>query len=182
MEVDVHGLTLEIVRGDITRQEDVECIVSGAESRILKSEGVSGAVQRIGGPQLTEAVRRMTPVRPGEAFITEGYYLPNDYVIHCRGPVYKRDIPADVLLVTCYRNILALAEKYHIETIALPALATGRGGYPFHEAAEMALHTVIEQAPSLKYVKRVRFVLDSAEKIVRFKASMNEITVEKELS
>lgn len=85
--------------------------------------------------------------------------LPNQYVIHCLGPVYGVDEPSQRLLAECYRNSLELADSKGIESVAFPAISTGAFGYPLEEAAEVALGTVKKVLPQLKNVKRVRFVL-----------------------
>ncbi|MDK2872043.1 MAG: O-acetyl-ADP-ribose deacetylase [bacterium] len=103
----------------------------------------------------------MAPIKPGEAVITGGHKLPNRYVIHCLGPVYGVDKPEAELLARCYRNALLLAEEHKIDSIAFPAISTGAFGYPMEEAAEIAFKTLLEMIPSLKYVKRIRFVLYS---------------------
>lgn len=54
---------------------------------------------------------------------------------------------------------MQLAEKHDIDSIAFPAISTGFFGYPMGEAAEVALKTVSELIPSLRKVKRIRFVL-----------------------
>ncbi|WP_373497672.1 macro domain-containing protein, partial [Aquiflexum sp.] len=48
----------------------------------------------------------MAPIRPGEAIITGAHHLPNQYIIHCLGPVYGVDRPSDLLLGDCYRNAI----------------------------------------------------------------------------
>ncbi|WP_147804009.1 macro domain-containing protein [Alkalicoccus halolimnae] len=182
MELVVNGVTLEIVRGDITRQPGLDCIVSSANAQLKKGEGVSGDVHRAAGPTLDEAARRYAPVRPGEVRITEGYHLPNDYIIHCRGPAYGKDYPADVLLFACYRNIFSLAEKYRLESIAIPAIATGGCGYPMQEAAEVALQVFKTESKEFNYLKNVRFVLYSVRELVLFKTALHVLDAEKELT
>ncbi len=81
------------------------------------------------------------------------------YVIHCLGPVYGRDEPADQLLASCYREALRRAEEQKIRSIAFPAISTGAFGYPVEPAADIALRTVAEGAPRLQFVERIRFVL-----------------------
>ena len=155
----VHGVAVECVRGDITAQEDVAAIVNAANAELRSGGGVAGAIHRAAGPGLERETRPLAPIRPGEAVITGGHDLPNDYVIHTLGPVYGRDRPEAELLANCYRNALALAERYGIDAIAFPAISTGVFGYPLEEAAEVALGTVVEEAETLERVRLIRFVL-----------------------
>ncbi len=94
--------------------------------------------------------------------ITSAHRLPNRFVIHCLGPIYGHDEPADALLASCYRRALALAEEHAVTSIAFPAISTGAFGYPLRAAARIALQTVIERAPALESVRRIRFVLFDA--------------------
>jgi O-acetyl-ADP-ribose deacetylase (regulator of RNase III) len=120
---------------------------------------VAGAIHRAAGPGLAEECRPLAPINPGEAVLTGGHGLPNDYVIHCLGPVYGRDAPEDKLLARSYENALHLAEEHGIDSIAFPAISTGAFGYPLEGAAEVAMLSVAEALPRLRAVKRVRFVL-----------------------
>jgi O-acetyl-ADP-ribose deacetylase (regulator of RNase III) len=156
---EVHGVTVECVRGDITAQDDLAAIVNAANAELRSGGGVAGAIHRAAGPGLEEEARPLAPIRPGEAVITGGHDLPNRYVIHTLGPVYGQDRPEEELLANCYRNALALAEENGIDSIAFPAISTGVFGYPVEEAAEVALRTVVEEAESLEHVRLIRFVL-----------------------
>jgi O-acetyl-ADP-ribose deacetylase len=159
----VHGVTVECVRGDITAQDDVAAIVNAANAELRSGGGVAGAIHRAGGPKLERETRPLAPIRPGEAVITGGHDLPNDYVIHALGPVYGQDRPEAELLANCYRNALALAEQNGIDSIALPAISTGVFGYPVEEAAEVALRAVVEETEKLERVRLIRFVLFAEE-------------------
>jgi O-acetyl-ADP-ribose deacetylase (regulator of RNase III) len=159
----VHGVIIECVRGDITAQDDVAVIVNAANSELRSGGGVAGAIHRAAGPELEREARPLAPIRPGEAVITSGHDLPNDYVIHTLGPVYGQDRPEAELLANCYRNALALAEENGIGSIAFPAISTGVFGYPVEEAAEVALRTVKVEAERLEQVRLIRFVLFAEE-------------------
>lgn len=161
MRIERHGLTLELATGDIAAQPDVEAVVNAANARLRIGGGVAGALHRAAGPGLEAEAAPLGPLRPGEAVLTGGHELPNRYVIHVLGPVYGRDEPADRLLADGYRNALALADEHGIASIAFPAISTGAFGYPVEPAAEIALATVLEQAPGLGAVRLVRFVLYS---------------------
>lgn len=161
MKVNISGLELECIQGNIAAQNNITAVVNAANAWLRKGGGVAGALHSAAGPGLEEECRPLAPIKPGEAVITGGHNLPNRYVIHVLGPVYGRDKPEDELLSNCYRNALKLADSYAIDSIAFPSISTGVFGYPMQEAAEVAFRTVIETVPELKKVKKVRFVLYS---------------------
>lgn len=169
MDVTVSDIVVEIARGDITDQPDVDAVVNAANAQLRIGGGVAGAIHRGAGPGLAEETRTLAPIEPGEAVITGGHRLPNPHVIHCLGPVYGRDEPAGELLARCYREALRLAEEHGLDSVAFPAISTGAFGYPMREAAEIAARTVLEAAASLENVRLVRFVLwgEEAERIHR---------------
>lgn len=154
------GVFIECVRGDITRQPDIEAVVNAANAELMPGGGVAGAIHRAAGPGLAEECAPLAPIKPGEAVITGAHNLPNSYVIHCLGPVYGRDEPGEVLLGNCYRNALRLAEEKKISSIAFPSISTGAFGYPVEEAAETAFGAIAGMLP-LEHVRRIRFVLFS---------------------
>ncbi len=161
MKKKVYGVTVECVRGDIAHQDNFSAVVNAANAQLRIGGGVAGAIHRAAGPELEEACRPQAPIKPGEAVITGGYNLPNEYVIHCLGPIFGVDKPEDELLENCYRNALKLADSHGIESIAFPAISTGAFGYPVEEAAEVALRTVLNVIQSLEKVETIRFVLHS---------------------
>lgn len=161
MEKTISGVTIECVRGDIASQTGITAVVNAANARLMMGGGVAGAIHRAAGPGLEEECRPLAPIEPGEAVITSGHNLPNQYVIHCLGPVYGVDKPEDKLLESCYRNALRLGEEHEIESIAFPAISTGAFGYPVQDAAEAAFRTIMEIVSNLKSVKKIRFVLYS---------------------
>jgi O-acetyl-ADP-ribose deacetylase len=159
MKRTVHGVEIEVSRGDIAAQQDVTAVVNAANAQLMPGGGVAGAIHRAAGPGLAEECRPLAPIRPGEAVITGGHDLPNRHVIHTLGPVYGQDRPESELLAACYRNSLRLADEHGIDSVAFPAISTGIFGYPVEEAAEVALRTVLEEAEKLENVRLVRFVL-----------------------
>lgn len=164
MKVEYSGITIECVKGNIAAQPDVDAVVNAANARLAPGGGVAGAIHRAAGPGLYEECKPLATIKPGEAVITGAHNLPNDYVIHCLGPVYGVDKPEDKLLANCYKNALELAEENGIESIAFPAISTGAFGYPLKEATNIAFRTVLDKldnAPDLKSVKLIRFVLFS---------------------
>lgn len=153
------GVTLECVQGDIADQPEMEAVVNAANAQLLIGGGVAGAIHRAAGPGLEAECRPLAPIRPGEAVITGGHDLSSRYVIHCLGPIYGSDKPADQLLASCYRNALQLAEQNSIQSIAFPAISTGAFGYPMEAAARVAFETIRQEVDQLSAVRRIRFVL-----------------------
>src|SRR5690554_4254998 len=153
----MHAL-IECRQGDIAQQTDMDAVVNAANAELRPGGGVAGALHRAAGPELDRACRPLAPIRPGEAVITEAFGLPNRHVIHCLGPVYGVDEPADELLAACYRHALELAEREGLRSLAFPAISTGAFGYPLRAATEIALATVLEAAPRLASVRLIRFV------------------------
>lgn len=158
-QIDVVGVIIEATRGDIARQDDVEAVVNAANAQLGPGGGVAGAIHRAAGPSLAQEAQQYAPLEPGQAVTTGAHGLPNDYVIHCLGPVYGRDEPADELLSACYRNALREADRHHITTIAFPAISTGAFGYPIDDAAPIAVDTVAATVPGHTTISLVRFVL-----------------------
>jgi O-acetyl-ADP-ribose deacetylase (regulator of RNase III) len=162
--------TIECVQGDIASQNDLDAVVNAANAQLLPGSGVAGAIHSAAGPALVEECRSLAPISPGEAVITGGHNLPNRHVIHCLGPVYGVDEPADRLLADCYRNALHLADRQGLESVGFPAISTGVFGYPAKEAARVALQAVRDTLPKLDSVRRVRFVLFSEADFALFRS------------
>lgn len=154
----VAELQLELARGDIARQDDVEAVVNAANAELRSGGGVAGALHRAAGPALAEAGRPLAPLRPGQAVVTDAFDLPNRVVIHVLGPVYGVDEPSDALLAQGYREALARAEEQGIASVAFPLISTGAFGYPLDAGASLAVDTVAARAPTLRSVRTVRFV------------------------
>lgn len=154
-----NNVQFEIVQGDITEQSDCDAIVNAANAQLMMGGGVAGAIHRIGDPQLQQETRLLAPISPGEAVITSAPNFPNDFIIHCLGPVYGKDKPEEFFLKNCYINALKLAENNGIESIAFPSISTGAFGYPMKEAAEIAFQAIKDYSSQLKSVRVVRIVL-----------------------
>ncbi len=163
MEKSISGIKLEAVQGNISMQSDMQAVVNAANAWLRPGGGVAGAIHKAAGPGLEEECRPLAPIKPGEAVITGAHKLPNDYVIHCLGPVYGQDKPEDELLMNCYRNALKLADEKKAGSIAFPAISTGAFGYPVEKAARVAISAIMEMIPQLRHVKTVRIVLFSKE-------------------
>jgi O-acetyl-ADP-ribose deacetylase len=160
-----NGKTLEFHGpADITK-EPTEAIVNAANSSLLGGGGVDGAIHRAGGPSILEECKRIVAgmktgrLPAGQAVITTGGRLPAKYVIHTVGPVYRGQAREAEILASCYRESIRIADEHGIRSLAFPSISTGAFGYPVHQAAQIAVRTIIEALPPCARVEHVRFVL-----------------------
>ncbi len=162
MRAQINQTTLELVHGDITRQ-DVDAIVNAANNSLLGGGGVDGAIHRAAGPDLLRETRQLDGCDTGDAKITGGYKLKARHVIHTVGPVYRTDDPhVPRLLQSAYQRSLEVAEANGVRSIAFPAISTGVYGYPLAEATPIAINTVCDFAAAHDVITLVRFVLFDA--------------------
>lgn len=148
---------------DITK-ETTEAIVNAANSSLMGGGGVDGAIHRAGGPSILAECQRIIAkigtLPAGKAVLTTAGRMPSKYVIHTVGPVYYGGRQKEAAtLASCYRECLRLADDHQIASVAFPSISTGAFGYPVHQAAEIAVRTVVEQLPQASHPTHVRFVL-----------------------
>ena len=135
------------VLGDITSLK-TDAIVNAANTTLLGGGGVDGAIHRKAGPELKRECSLLGGCETGQAKTTNAYGLPCRYVIHTVGPIWQGGTRGEAqLLESCYKNSISEAVRVKARSMAFPAISTGVYGYPFREAAEIALNNVREYCP-----------------------------------
>src|SRR5512147_1102704 len=123
MQVEIGKGRLELVEGDITRQ-DTDAIVNAANSTLLGGGGVDGAIHRAGGPEILAECRRLGGCATGDAKATTGGRLGARWVVHAVGPVWQGgDAGEAALLESAYRRSLEVAAGLGARTVAFPAIS-----------------------------------------------------------
>jgi O-acetyl-ADP-ribose deacetylase (regulator of RNase III) len=175
IKITVNKSVLELIEGDITEQE-TDAIVNAANTSLLGGGGVDGAIHRAGGPKILEECKVLGGCPTGEARITTGGNLKARYVIHTVGPVYSggRHREAE-LLANAYKNSLFLASQYKLRSVSFPSISTGAYGYPIHEAATIALQTIIDYVNTHADIQEVRFVLFDLKAYQVYEKTLHEL-------
>ncbi|HKV46157.1 MAG TPA: macro domain-containing protein [bacterium] len=136
-EYAVAGAVIRILAGDITGLA-CDAIVNAANDRLWMGGGVAGAIKRRGGVEIEREAVRQGPVSIGEAVATRAGRLPARYVIHA--VTMGQDLATGEWAIrAATRSALRLADRLGLESVALPALGTGVGGFPLDQAATAML-------------------------------------------
>lgn len=137
-------MPLKIVRNDITKMR-TQAIVNTANEQPGVGAGCDSAIYQAAGYERLLAYRKekIGCVPEGEVFITPGFDLPAQYIIHAVSPLYMGgDRGEEEKLRFCYRKSLRLAKEKNIRSISFPLIATGSFGYPKEEGMRIAVDEI----------------------------------------
>lgn len=161
------------VLGDIVEQ-DVDVVVNAANSGLLGGGGVDGAILRAGGAAQLAARRelrdRIGSLPTGHAAATAPGDMRCRWVVHVVGPVFSRTEDRSLLLASCYREALRVADELGARSIAFPAVSAGIYGWPMGSAADVAVAAVC--GTDTASVADVRFVLFSQAALEEFSRAL----------
>ena len=134
------SMAFKIVRNDITKM-NTEAIVNTANDHASVGAGCDSAIYKAAGYDelLKYRTEKIGFVPEGEVFITPGFNLKADYIIHAVSPLYMGGSEGEEeKLRSCYRKSLKLARENGIRSIAFPLISTGGFGYPKEEGLRIA--------------------------------------------
>jgi O-acetyl-ADP-ribose deacetylase (regulator of RNase III) len=135
-------------------------IVNPANKMLDHAGGLAGQLVKKGGASIDDESRAYVLAHGvmnahGHKYILDGHVatttagtLPSDAIIHVVGPVWNGGAqtvanPMSVVLQAAVRNSLAQAQKMGAATIAIPAISTGKFGFPKALCAEIMLRETV---------------------------------------
>lgn len=148
---------LRMLHGDITTV-DCDAIVNSANNDLMLGGGVSGALRRVGGPEIQEECNRIGTIPLGESAVTTAGQLKAKWIIHAA--VNPLGLWADAKSVRqATKTSLKRAEEKEVKTIAFPAIGTGAGALPVARCADILIDEILSHCSGNTGIEEVIFVL-----------------------
>lgn len=147
---------IHFVRGDITEDVKVDCIVNAAMNSLGHGGGVCGGIfkaadsKKLSGEISTlKNDLKLNKIPNGSAVITGAHNIKTaKNIIHTPGPdmnEYKnKPKNACLELASSYGVSIELAARNGLKSIAFPSISTGIFKFPVEKASLIALYTVVK--------------------------------------
>lgn len=174
-------MVIEVRRGDIADQPDLDAVVNAANTELWMGSGVAGALKSDGGEAIEREAMAQAPIALGEAVVTSAGRLPNRWVIHAAAMGFRKEDEAvpkregtsssEAIIASCVRRCLELADANGARSIGFPALAAGVGGFPLDECARTMVRAAREHAGA---VERLVFVVRDDDAYRSFEAAVRD--------
>lgn len=156
-KVNFKDKVIKVILGDIT-EEPTDAIVNPANNYLKHGGGVAGAIVSKGGSIIQQESDKIGYVETGRSVITTGGKLKAKYVIHTVGPLWQGGKnKEEELLKSAVIRAMELAQKYELNSIALPAISTGIFGFPKEKGVKIIVDSVIEFLKTHNLPKEIHF-------------------------
>src|SRR5580704_1862160 len=167
-------------QGDLTEIE-VDAIVNAANNDLQLAGGLAGVIRRKGGESIQQECNQIGSIPQGGAAITSGGKLKARHIIHAASMELGGQTTARALRGST-AHALRIASEKGLQTIALPAIGTGIGGFPLSECADIMLHEAVKHLKRPSTLEKIRFVLFDAKALAAFEKAMSEMKERGELA
>ena len=122
----MHLSNISVVRGSLLDQS-VDVIVNAANTLMRGGGGIDGIIHQRAGFRMLLELQRVAKhgCETGEVVITPGFDLPQKWVIHTPGPIWRGGAEnEDELLASCYSNSMLKAVEVGAESIGFCSIST----------------------------------------------------------
>ncbi len=166
-------MQLSIEKGDLARMS-ADALVNAADTSLRMGGGVALALRKVAGKDVEEEALELGPIELGQAIATMAGKLNAKFVLHAA--IIKPNHPAnEESISTGLQNALELADSLECETVAIPALGCGVGGFPINDGAKLILSKIRDFSP--QNLKHAFVVLHSDAALNAFEAAASELGV-----
>lgn len=130
---DESQLTIEF--GDITTSK-AQVLVSSDDYYLTMGTGVSAAIRKAGGNAIVLDAAKKVPASLGDVVVTTAGSLPAQYIFHAItiGP-QGAELPPEEVIERITRRCLQLLDALCLNSIAFPAIGTGKAGFSYEDVA-----------------------------------------------
>jgi O-acetyl-ADP-ribose deacetylase (regulator of RNase III) len=137
----------EIIKGDLLNQK-VDAIVNSWNRNaipwwLLLPQGVSGAIKKKAGLQPFRELSRYGVLPLGGAVLTSSGKLPYKGIIHVAG-INLLWRATEVSIRASVRNAIKIANQQAYQSIALPIIGSGSGGFSQNKAKELMIDELLQ--------------------------------------
>jgi O-acetyl-ADP-ribose deacetylase (regulator of RNase III) len=137
----------EIIKGDLLNQK-VDAIVNSWNRNaipwwLLLPQGVSGAIKKKSGLQPFRELSRYGVLPLGGAVLTSSGKLPYKGIIHVAG-INLLWRATEVSIRASVRNAIKIANQQAYQSIALPIIGSGSGGFSQNKAKELMIDELLQ--------------------------------------
>ena len=179
----INQTQIEVVRGSVL-ECNADAIVNAANKGMRGGSALDGAIHHAAGPQMLDELVEVAPdgALTSEVIVTRAYELPQKFVFHVAGPIWKNDREEECEdeLAAAYYNCLAEADVRGLESLALPSLSTGVYSFPLERAAPIAIATAayfLKNHPETS-LTRVTFAMFGGAEHHEFRRALEKLNVE----
>lgn len=166
-------MEIVIIEGDLSKFS-ADVIVNAASTILEMRGGVAAALRKHGGKEIEEEALESAPLELGQAIATSAGKLDAKFVIHAAAMEPGKGASAESIR-SSFKNSLDLAESLECESVAVPAIGCGIGGFNLEQGAEILLREATAFFSSS--VKTVFFVLHSSDAQGVFLRKAKELNV-----
>ncbi|XP_046982408.1 core histone macro-H2A.1-like [Schistocerca americana] len=173
------GQKLTVVQGDITNISS-DALVHPTNSAIAMMGEVGQALEKKGGKEFMQEIHELRSNQGSldstNAAICAGHNFPAKWVIHVNGPAWN-EVDSTEKLEKTVKNCLTLADQKNLKSIAIPAIGSGRAGFPKQLAAQTILKAISNYFVNVmsSSLKQIYFVLLDMESIGIYAAELAKL-------